>query len=518
MNGFLPSGNPLNVLSGQVVMSQPDFQSILTQALTQGPNSQFFAGARDRPADLINGWNQIDVEKVFALVNAPNVNYDCVKECLGNDGKMYAQPVGKFSERVSSGYLMTDFSLDKIPFTDKALPFGMEFDGNFGFRYIRTRVHATGNMGFTSILVTPSFDPTRPTVAGGFTTNTIIKGTSFDATSTDILPILNTSLWVIPDVLVARFNRAKTVARPPVGNLLPAGTCTYDQRRILEEAATGMDLGMTCSGTLGNPALMAQRNVNKNLSLEWYPNKDSMFSIATFNQRGVVGPSTVVGKSNVKVFAGLDYVDPATGAQLSDLEFNFNTYENGAVTTRKGIEVATKTAFTFLPWKLRYTGFDMNYTKLRSAVSSVNVVDLITGNPLPPARESKYSYNASLWYDDGVFSARVAVQAVDAYFTCIAACGANTVNNYPNANGGRVTVLPYNPGSPNFRDATRFIDVKFSYKYSPHVEFFAEARNIGLATTSNSQGAYSPFADGTPNLLDYAYAGRRIMIGMNIRN
>jgi hypothetical protein len=37
-------------------------------------------------------------------------------------------------------------------------------------------------------------------------------------------------------------------------------------------------------------------------------------------------------------------------------------------------------------------------------------------------------------------------------------------------------------------------------------------------TTTNSQGPYTPFADGTPNLLDYAYAGRRIMVGMNFRN
>jgi hypothetical protein len=243
-----------------------------------------------------------------------------------------------------------------------------------------------------------------------------------------------------------------------------------------------------------------------------------MFSIGAFKQVGIIGGSTTVGRSNVKVFDGSSYVDPQTGAKLSDLEFAFSTYENGAATTRKGVEFASKTAFTFLPWKLRYTGLDVNYTKLRSATSSVNIVDLITGDLLPPVRESKYSYNASLWYDDGVFSARIALQAVDSSFSCIAACGATTVNNYPNPAGGRITVLPYNPGSPNFRDATRFIDAKIGYKYSPNVEFFIEGRNLGLATTSNSQGKYSPFADGTPNLLDYAYAGRRIMVGVNIRN
>lgn len=516
--GFVPSSNPLNVLSGQTVMTQAKFQDILTQSMTRPPNSQFFAGAKDRPAELINGWNQIDVEKVFSLVGSPNVNFDCVKECTANDGKVYAQPVGRFSERTTAGYLMTDFGLDHIPFTDRALPFGMELDGNVGYRYVRTRVHASGNMGFTSILKTASYDPRNPNSPGGTVSNTIVKGTELDSTTTDILPIYNVALWMIPDKLVLRYNHAKTVARPPVSALLPAGTCTYDERLVGTQDSNGGAPDQVCSGVIGNPALKAQRNVNQNLGVEWYPNRDTMFSIAAFKQVGIIGPSTITGRSNVKVFDGSSYVDPQTGAKLSDLEFNYSTYENGAATTRKGIEIASKTAFTFLPWRLRYTGFDVNYTKLRSAMSSVNIVDLITGNPLPPARESKYSYNASLWYDDGVFSARIAVQAVDSSFSCIAACGANTVNNYPNAAGGRTTVLPYNPGNPNFRDATRFIDAKVAYKYNPNIEFFIEGRNLGLATTSNSQGIYSPFADGTPNLLDYAYAGRRIMVGVNIRN
>jgi hypothetical protein len=93
------------------------------------------------------------------------------------------------------------------------------------------------------------------------------------------------------------------------------------------------------------------------------------------------------------------------------------------------------------------------------------------------------------------------------------------VNNYPtNAVGVRSTVVPYNPGSPNFKDSTRFIDAKVAYKYSPNVEFFLEGRNLGNATQSNSQGSYAAFADGTPSMLDLTYVGRRIMVGVNFRN
>lgn len=83
--------------------------------------------------------------------------------------------------------------------------------------------------------------------------------------------------------------------------------------------------------------------------------------------------------------------------------------------------------------------------------------------------------------------------------------------------GGQLTKFPYNPGAPNYKDTTRFIDAKISYKLRPNVEVFIEGRNLGNATTTNSQGGSAPFADGTPNLLDYSYAGLRIMVGLNFR-
>jgi outer membrane receptor protein involved in Fe transport len=90
------------------------------------------------------------------------------------------------------------------------------------------------------------------------------------------------------------------------------------------------------------------------------------------------------------------------------------------------------------------------------------------------------------------------------------------VNNYPNAAPVR-TGFPYNPGSPNFKDGTRYVDAKLSYRWRPNVEFFIEGRNLANATTSNSQAQFAPFADGTPNLLDFNYAGRRIMAGVTFR-
>ncbi|MGV7207253.1 TonB-dependent receptor [Oxalobacteraceae bacterium A2-2] len=510
--GYNPSTDPRAALSGTTVVTQQQFQNIIAQSMTQ-PNTPFFTGASDRPAGLINGWNQIDVEKVFAMVGTPNVNTDCLKSCTASDGKVYQQPVTKWKERTMAGYLMTDFDIDHLPFTNRALPFGLSIDGNVGVRMVHTDVNGTGFMSFTSITKTAAFDPANPTAAAGIVTSTYRQNTSLDASTNDYMPSLNLATWILPDQLVLRYNHAKTIARPPITSLLPSGTCTYDQR--LADAG----LSQSCSTTaVGNPALRPQVNWNDNLSLEWYPNRDSMFTVSAFKQRGIVGPAITQGVSGVKVFDGSTVVDPQTGIALGDLNFDYTTWINGAATTRKGIEYSSKTAFTFLPWYLRYTGLDANYTRLRSATSAVNVVDLLTGTPLPPQRESKYTYNLSLWYDDGALSARVALQAVAQSFTCIAACGGTTVNNYPNVAGGRTTVVPYNPGSPYFKDTTRFVDAKIAYRMKNGLEFFIEGRNLGNATTSDSMGSFTPFADGTPALQDLAYSGRRITVGLTYRN
>jgi len=511
--GYTSSPDPRLALNSTVQLTPQQWQDLIGQVLSgQATPTQLFSGAKDRPGGMLDNWTQIDVEKAFGLLGVPNNNYDCVKRCTANDGNVYDQPVQKLKERTEAFYVMGDFGIDHVPFTDLALPFGWELEGNLGYRYVRTKVNGIGMMTLTSITPTASYNELDPTAPGGTITNTYIRNTAVNAKTHDFLPTYNLAMWMIPDKLVARYSRARTVARPPITQLLPAGNCTYD-----ETLAVGGEVAQRCSGTLGNPSLQAQKNLNQNLSFELYPNKDTMFSAAVFKQKGIIGPALSQGVSRLPLFSGSPLVDPSSGVDLSSIPFNYSMWMNGAATTRKGVELGTKTAFTFLPSVLRYTGFDANVTRLRSVTTSENAVDLLTGQPLPPQRESKYSYNWAVWYDDGRLSARVAVQAVAAYFTCIAGCTQQAaIQNYPGV-GVQLTKFPYNPGSPNYKDTTRFIDAKLAYKVRPNIEIFVEGRNLGNATTTNSQGMSTPFADGTPNLLDYSYAGRRIMAGINFR-
>jgi len=506
--GFVPSNTYNSATSGTVYVTPAQLADIIGQSL--GGNAtptSFFNGSSVAPTGILSNWPTIDVDKVFALSGVPNMNMNCLHSCVGSDGKTYNAPVAKMKERSQAGYLMADFNVDRFPFTDRALPFGLELEGNLGYRYVKTKVSGTGTMTFTSITKNRNFNPANPTDAGGVDTTSITTNTAVNDTTHDFLPIYNLAAWVVPDKLVLRYNRARTVARPPVGNLLPQGTCIYDQRN------DDSNIDQRCSSTVGNPGLLAQKNLNQNWSAEFYPNKDTMLSLSYFKQKGLVGASMVQSNSGV---LGLNVTDPVTGVSLGDLPFDYNTFVNGVPTTRTGWEFNTKTAFTFLPSVLRYTGFDGNYTKLASVTSTQNFVDLLTGASLPPLRESKFQYNWAFWYDDGRLAMRVAVQGVAPFFNNIAGSTSNYLNNYPNASGN--TRAPaYNPGSPNFRDATRYVDAKISYKITPNIEVFAEGRNLTNATTSNSQGSYVPFSDGTPSILDYSFSGRRIMAGANFR-
>ena len=512
--GFNPT---VNARDGQIVLTQQQVQDIINASMhSPATDTRLFNGADGRPAELINNWTQIDVQKVFSLAGVPNVNFDCVKQCVGSDGKVYDQPVSRVRERSDAFYMMGDFGIDRIPFTDRALPFGWEIEGNMGWRYVRTKVRGTGNMTFRSIVKTAQFNPDQPDLAAGIVTYQTTQNVQLSSKRTSFLPIYNLAMWVVPDQVVVRYNHAKTVANPPASRLLAAGTCTLDQRFNDD---IGDQQEMTC-GTFGNPALQGQSNINQNLSVEWYPNKDTMFSAAAYRQKGKIGPTIVVPVNGIPLFAGTDVVAPGTTTAIGDDAFSYNTYVNGPPAVRTGVEFNTKTAFTFLPWLLRNTGLDANYTRQKSNLSR-QVLDFLTGETLSPRGEPKYSFNWALWYDDGKFQARVAVQAVATKYSCTVPCGAtlNGVNYnlgiYPNTADLGTRSPQYNPGSPQYTDRTMYVDGKLSYRISKGLDVFLEGRNLTNQTGTSSFPS-QPYADG-PNYASYFYPGRRITVGLNWR-
>ncbi|ESQ79245.1 TonB-dependent receptor [Asticcacaulis sp. YBE204] len=502
--GYVPSTNLSNTLYGVETFTPAQMQEIVNNVFRPA-SSTFFGSYPDR-GNLISGWTDIDVAKLVTYMNGDvNHNLDCLKVCRGSDGNMYEQPVLKSQEKITAAYYVLDF--------EQELPFGLVFDGNFGVRAVETEVNGSGLMTLTSVRKNASFSAANPYAAAGVTSTSLSKNVTLQKTTRDWLPSYNANLWVIPDKLVLRYSTGKTISRPPIGRLLAAGTCIFDERSAEIDAADGSGLN-DCNTRVGNPDLKPYTAKSENWTVEWYPNKDTMFSLAALELDVKIGAPQATTLSNYKLFEGTDVTDPVTGQPVSDLSFDVATWRNGDPYNRKGWEFATKTAFTFLPWYLRYTGADFNYSKLES--SSNTIRDPNSGDSMHPKGESDYFANLSLWYDDGKTNARISYQGRGESFACISSCGANTVNNYPGPFDLDARPLPYNPGQAYFRYETQYIDAKISHKVNTNVEVYLEGRNLTYEAPVTGGGQYNAFTSAE-NTWRIGYGGRRVMFGVTYR-
>ncbi|MFT4090161.1 MAG: hypothetical protein QM645_05475, partial [Asticcacaulis sp.] len=503
--GYVPSTNLSNTQYGVETFTQAELLEII-KAGTRARTSDFFGDFPDR-GNVMAGWSDIDINAMLVYMNGDvNFNNDCMKVCRANDGNLYEQPVIASLEKVKAAYYVAEF--------EQELPMGLVFNGNFGVRVVETDVQGTGVMTLTSRRINANYDSANPYANAGVTSSSISQNTAIRKVTRDYLPSYNANLWLIPDELVVRYSTAKTVARPPIGRLLAAGTCVFDERSVDMDAADGSSLN-DCSGTrMGNPELKPYTAKSQNLTIEWYPNRDTMFSLAALDLDVRIGAPQTTTLSGVKFFDGSDVVDPVTGESVSGLTFDVPTYRNGDPYQRKGWEFSSKTAFTFLPWYFRYFGADFNYSKLES--SSSTILDPNSGDSQSPKGESDYFANLSLWYDDGRTNARISYQGRGESFSCISACGANTVNNYPGPFDMDPRGAPYNPGQPYFKYETKYVDAKISHKFTPNIEGYLEGRNLTRQAPVVGGGDYNGFTSAE-NTWRLAYGGRRIMAGITYK-
>jgi TonB-dependent receptor len=509
-------------VGGTTTLTTAQYQELVRQTLTLAPGGQFYGGSKDRPAALLNGWNQIDIDKLYQLAGA-STNLDCFRTCTASDGKVYDMPKSGLKDKQTAGYLQTDFEIDRLPFTDRPLPFGLELAGNVGVRVVRTDMESTGFMIFRSIRKNDNWTPADGTTTN-VTTAQVSQNVDFKGSRTDVSPSLNLALWPVPDKLVTRYSWAKQIARLPMSRVSPVAdgaiTCTLSE--FVEDAAPeddGSQADQGCNRIFGNPAMKPQTTINQNLSLEWYVNRDTSLSISGFVQRDVIGaPNLRVGRSDVRLFEGSNALDPLTGTPLRDLEFSFSQWDNITPGKRRGVEFGSKTAFTFLPSVLRHTGFDANYSRLRNS-GGAPIIDQISGQVLPMIGQPKYSYNASLWYDDGALQFRIAQQVVASRLSTYSPASNSSlgVNNFP-GEGVPSWRVPYNPGAPIFSKRTAFVDAKVSYRFKSGVELFADVRNLTGERNQSSTGGYQTYEGGIPSIYADAYYGRTYYVGMTYRS
>jgi iron complex outermembrane recepter protein len=522
----IPPGTSLaNSLYMNHTITQAQYNGIIDAAVMQLPGSQYMNGLPDR-GNLISSWMVPNFNTFSNLLSQyadlSGHNPDCLYRCMASDGNMYDRPSYSTEEGTLSAYLMTDFETQL---------WGMDVVGNIGVRYQKIDVKAKPSVIFYDRVAQPFTTVTGGVTSKGFRlvdTMTLRRESEIDRTSEDVLPSFNLAAWPIQDQLVARYSIAKQRARPSMTQLTGASAASCYKvnpadREALEAYlaqnpgafddgnATTDDSGADdvflnsyinrCTGTIGNPGLKGYEAITQNLSLEWYPNKDTQLSVATY-----------------QIEAKTDYpvTYTASGYELEGNEYTVTTVRDGDPNRKTtGVEISGRTAFTFLPSYLRYTGGGFNYTHAEST-GAVLDYDYFSAQFMPPRTQSENVYNINLWYDDGRLNARVAYQYRDQWFDKVDPESVNRIPAGSYRDGTQATTAYFKSVQPIFKSGARALDARASYKLNKHVELFVEGKNLlHDSVTRFTPEEYIQLNDqGTPYVFDKIFNGSRYYFGI----
>nr|WP_316639477.1 TonB-dependent receptor [uncultured Roseateles sp.] len=402
-----------------------------------------FGKGQSLPAGTPTAWVIPDLNAIAA---AYDIYCNCVKSGpAGGPGDFTLSSITNgnargnnrsVTETDTGGFLMADFSTSLG---------GIPLKGNLGTRYVKTKQVANGYQatgGGTEVTVTNTYD--------------------------DWLPSINVAANLSKDVIV-RLAAAKVMARPQLGNLNPGGTIS----------TTG-----TLSITSGNPLLKPFRAKTLDGSFEWYFDKNAFLGLGLF-QKNI---STYIQSLRTNI----PFKD--TGLPLSLLPANFTGDEVFQVTTPintnggklTGLELNYQQPFTFLPGRWKNFGLLANYTYVKSKIdylvsptSNATITDdLLNLSP-------KF-YNATLYYDDGTFSARISGSYRSGFLTRVPGQNNNDVEG---------------------KNSSVNVDASISYKVNDKLELTLEG--VNLTNQVNDQ-----FISRARNsAVVYNVTGREILFG-----
>lgn len=429
----------------------------LAQAVLQPTGGSGFFSGYGGVSGYPSGWLSPNYDVATQSFDTSLFNFDHIYNSPAADGKTYPQlPAFDIRENVNAGYLRLDYDTELL---------GFPIEGNFGARYARTHVKATGTNNQKIAVwnpVTSKFD------VSGNATDIL----TLDKTYSDVLPSFNISTTALDGNLVVRGGWGKVMARPNLSQIAPNVTCTLGQGSDTLHGGDGVD---DC--TAGNPGLKPYRATKYDLSVEYYPNKGDQFSVGLFRNdiKSYVLPARVI-------FPRVDFYGDG---HLYDVTM----WANGEGAITQGVELAARKALTFLPGWLSGFGVDLNYTfmdfKYRAGKELINPLD---NSILPYPGMSKNAYNVGLWYDQGMVNARLAYHFRDKYYT-----GGNDVT-----------------GNPNFRDKTAYLDAKLQLRFTPNFTVSLEGKNL----TNQAELTYAGDLS-RPNEL--AWSGRRYYVTMGYK-
>jgi TonB-dependent receptor len=354
------------------------------------------------------------------------------------------------TERDKSAYVEFDFNKDFG---------GFVLRGNAGVRYVQT--HQRTN----AFVFDAASGDVLPSVAS--------------RTYDDWLPSMNL-VFQPTDKFLVRAAAARVMARPDLGSLPPFANVSVS--------------GANRSVSAGNPNLDPYRATTFDLSFEWYYQRGALLSLALFQKNidSFVQTIQSSGTFSSNPFGLPDSLAiAACGNQYPNIcnpafsNWTFSVPQNTPGGKLKGLEVNFQQPLRFLPGFLSNLGVLLNYTHVESNIKyldkSGNVVAVADLTGL-----SRNSANATLYYEDKKFSARVSAAYRDKYL-------ADPIGSQGTDSQGT--------------NSTFNVDASLQYTINRHFKLSAEAINL----TNEAQFQYVDSAN-----LQYVYhkTGREYLLGI----
>ncbi|TLM75639.1 TonB-dependent receptor [Microbulbifer harenosus] len=294
-------------------------------------------------------------------------------------------------ERTYAAYAMADF----------AVRLGLPLSGNFGVRYVRTEITSTGlRSGLTA-------EPLGDSGNIQLIANGDFEEVRYKNDTWDLLPSVNATLELDSDLLL-RGALYRALARPDPSSLGAGRDFQLENDDAGFSSIAEAIGGVTANGS---PNLLPLRSWNADLSLEWYPNDDTLLSGALYLKR-FQGGRVPIAIDETFVIDGESVTIPVTQTITTEDE-----------STLSGFELSAAHSFDYLPTPLNGLGVKLGYNYADTDYHSHDIVlgdviDPVTGeivegmvDPAAISGYSRHSGSFQLFYEIGA----VDVQAIYKY-------------------------------------------------------------------------------------------------------
>jgi TonB-dependent receptor len=362
-----------------------------------------FGRGLDLPTGVPTSWIAPDLDKLKKAIG-----YDC--NCINANGDFRLSVLNQLgalraiTEKDTAFYIQGDFDYDI---------FNIPIRGNLGVRYVKTEQSATGhyNAGNVATPVSTPFGVISEQVA-----TDAVQSVNREYTNT--LPALNISAQPMENFFI-RFAAAKVMTRPQLQNLTPGFTAMSQGSQTL---------------TRGNPDLDPMLANNLDLSFEWYPDKETLLS-AGFFQKDI--KSYIQQTAEVMTWSETGLPNSLlSNGNTSATPFTVTTNINSPGGKLRGFELSAQRPFTFLPAPFDKFGAIVNYTHVKSDIDYIIKSPTYGGTPRvqtapavlvtqPLLNLSPDAFNATLYYENAGFKARISGSYRDQYLIQVAPSATN---------------------------------------------------------------------------------------------